>query len=196
MRKHIQAQLGSVVVEFALVLLIFLMLAFGVIELARVMYLFNTLEEVTRRAANLASNTDFTNEAAKTALRQAAIFRSSAGPLILGAPITDGHVRIDYLSLPRAGNGTGSMTLTEIPTANMPSCVANNRITCMTDPNSLNCVRFVRVRICDPLDTSTCASVPYQSIISMIGIQGNLPKATRIVAAESLGFTPGMATCF
>ena len=45
-------QRGVAAVEFALVVIIFLTLLFGIIELARSMYVFNTLKEVTRRAAN------------------------------------------------------------------------------------------------------------------------------------------------
>lgn len=195
MQIPIQQQRGAFIVEFAMVLLIFLILAFGVIELARVMYLFNTLEEVTRRAASAATNTDFSDASAMNAVRQAAVFRNSPGLLTLGAPITDAHVRIDYMSLIRAGTGSGKLTLSEIPTTNLPSCVATNKIVCMNNPNDPNCIRFVRVRICDPSDTDTCSSVQYQTIASIVGMQLNFLKATRIVAAESLGFTPGMTPC-
>lgn len=195
MRSHVQPQHGAFIVEFAMVLLIFLILAFGVIELARIMYVFNTLEEVTRRAASAATNTDFSDASAMSAVRQGAVFRNSPGLLTLGAPITDAHVRIDYMSLIRAGTGSGNMTLSEIPTANLPSCVATNKIVCMNNPNDPHCIRFVRVRICDPIDTNACSSVQYQTIASIVGMQLNLLKATRIVAAESLGFKPGMTPC-
>ncbi len=143
-RPHLRQQAGAVVVEFAMVLLVFLVLAFGVMELARIMYMFNTLQEVTRHAATLAANTDFTDNAAKSVARQAAIFRNSPGPLALGAPITDAHVRIDYLSLIRNG---ANLTMTEIPTSSLPNCSANNRIGCIKDRNDPACIRFVRVRV-------------------------------------------------
>lgn len=191
-RQHIRQQAGTVIVEFAMVFLVFLVLAFGVMELARIMYMFNTLQEVTRHAATLASNTDFTDEAAKSVVRQAAIFRNSPGPLALGAPITDAHVRIDYMSLIRNG---GSLTMTEIPTTSLPACSANNRITCTKDRNDPACIRFVRVRICDPGDTNACASVQYQALTSIMSLPVNLPRAEKIVPAESLGFVPGTAPC-
>jgi hypothetical protein len=191
-RQHLRQQAGAVVVEFAMVFLVFLVLAFGVMELARIMYMFNTLQEVTRHAATLATNTDFTDEAAKSLVRQAAIFRNSPGPLALGAPITDAHVRIDYMSLIRSG---GSMTMTEIPTTSLPACSTNNRITCTKDRNDPVCIRFVRVRICDPGDTDVCASVQYQALTSIISLPVDLPRAEKIVPAESLGFVPGMAPC-
>ncbi|PHV05307.1 pilus assembly protein TadE [Janthinobacterium sp. BJB412] len=194
MRNNFRRQTGagSVVVEFAIVLLVFLMLAFGVMELARVMYLFNTLQEVTRHAAMLAANTDFKNEVAKSSVRQAAIFRSSPGSLILGAPITDAYVRIDYMSLVQSDS---SLTMTEIPTTSLPACSANNRITCTKDRNDPVCIRFVRVRICDPGDTDTCAKVQYQALSSIVNLPVMLPKAEKIVPAESLGLVPGMAPC-
>lgn len=191
-RKNIDIETGAVIVEFAMVLLVFLMLAFGVMELARLMYMFNTLQEVTRHAATLASKTDFTNEAAKSAVRQAAIFRTSPGPLMLGAPITDAHIRIDYLSLVQSG---GNLTMTPIPTSNLPACSANNRVTCTKDRNDPVCIRFVRVRICDPGILDACARVPYQTLASIISLPVNLPIAQKIVPAESLGFGPGMAPC-
>lgn len=192
MRKILLPQAGAVVIEFALALPIFLMLIFSVIELARISYLFNTLQEVTRRAATLAANTDFTDAAANNAVRQAAVFRIDSGTLALGAPVTDAHVRIDYLSLDQGG---GSATLPEIPPASLSSCPASNRIVCMKDGNASNCIRFVRARICDPGNTAECARVPYQAIVSFISLPLQLPMATRIVTAESLGFVPGMPPC-
>src|SRR4051812_15383650 len=46
---------GVYAVEFSLVALIFFVFVFGTIELSRAMYLFNTLQEVTRRAAAAAA---------------------------------------------------------------------------------------------------------------------------------------------
>lgn len=42
---------GVFAVELAIVVLVFFTIIFGVVELARLMYVFNTLQEVTRRAA-------------------------------------------------------------------------------------------------------------------------------------------------
>ncbi|RFP28711.1 hypothetical protein D0T21_20490 [Duganella sp. BJB476] len=61
-------QRGAVVAEFALVLvlmlLLMLMLMFGVIELARLMYMFNSIQMAARRAAHAAVNADFSDQAA------------------------------------------------------------------------------------------------------------------------------------
>lgn len=186
-----QAQSGAFVVEFALVLIIFFMFVFGVIEMARAMYLFNTLPEVTRRAARLAAGADFSSAAARDAARQGAIFRTGPGTLILGTPITDEHIRIDYLSLAR--NSAGELALAEIPAASLPSCPAQNRHNCLGDPHGGSCIRFVRARVCDPADAAACKPVPYSSIMPLITLPLSLPTAPTIANAEALGFTPGAA---
>lgn len=186
-----QLQAGVYAVEFAMVLTLFLTLVFGVIELARAMYVFNTLQEVTRRAAATAANTDFTDQPAVNRVRQGAVFRSSPGLLVLGDPVSDEHVRIDYLALARAADG--SMTLSAIPNGSLPAGPALNRVICMSDPYNANCIRFVRIRICDPGDSDVCAPATYNTIVPFVSLPLRLPMATTIVPAESLGFTPGMS---
>src|SRR5471032_2109831 len=88
---------GATVVEFAIVLIAFLSLVFGVFEVLRAIYLYNILQDVTRRAATLAANANFQDGAAMNAVRQSAIYRDTPGGLLFGAPVTDAHVRIDYL---------------------------------------------------------------------------------------------------
>lgn len=192
-RCKVTWQSGFTVVEFAMVLVLFLTFLFGVIELARAMYVFNTLQEVTRRAANAAAHVNFRDESAKTEVRQNALFRNTGGQLILGDPVTDQHIRIDYLALVRAAGG--SMTLTPIPIGSMPSCPARNRITCMANPNDASCIRFVRVRVCDPDDTNECTPVRYNAMVSLISLPLNLPKSTTIIAADSLGHELGTTPC-
>ena len=50
------SQAGTTAVEFAITSIFFFLLVFGILELARIMYVFNTLQEVTRRAAAAAVN--------------------------------------------------------------------------------------------------------------------------------------------
>ncbi|MEO5932399.1 MAG: TadE family protein [Duganella sp.] len=182
---------GSVTAEFAIVIVFFVMMVCGVIEFARILYMFNAMQMVTQRAATLAANADFSDAAAMSAVRQQAVFRSSPGGLVLGAPVTDAHVRIRYLSL---GGASGS-NLIEIPTAGLPACAANNRVTCMQDAHGASCIRMVRVQICDPADTSQCLGVKYQALFSLVGLSFDLPKATAIVPAESLGVSSGEPPC-
>lgn len=182
---------GSVTAEFAIVMILFMLIVCGVIELARVVYMLNTLQMVTRRAATLAANVDYTDAAAMNAVRERAVFRSSPGDLVLGAPVTDAHVRIRYLSLGSAGGED----IAEIPTVGLPACPANNRITCMADPYGASCIRMVQAEICDPTDTSECKGVRYQALFSSVGLSFALPKSTSIAAAETLGAPPGQAPC-
>ncbi len=186
-----RAQAGSTALEFGIVLILFLSIAFGALELARAMYLYHTLQMATQRAAALAAKTDFSDAAAMSAVRQQALFRSSPGPLILGSPVTDAHIRIDYLSLSNAG----AVTMSAIPAATLPACPANNRITCTRDPYDASCIRLVRARICEPAQADACNNVPYQSLFSFVSLPLSLPKATAIVPAETLGATAGALPC-
>ncbi|MDT1883665.1 pilus assembly protein, partial [Acinetobacter baumannii] len=57
-------QQGVAAMEFSLVAIVFFLMFFGMLELTRAMYIVNTLQEVTRRAAALAANSDFSDAAA------------------------------------------------------------------------------------------------------------------------------------
>ncbi|USX17253.1 pilus assembly protein [Oxalobacteraceae bacterium OTU3CAMAD1] len=186
-----RAAAGTVTAEFALVITLFLAVVCGVVEIARLLYIFNTLQVVTHRAAAAAANADFSDGAAMSGVRQRAIFRASAGTLTLGAPVTDAHIRIDYLALSDAGGGA----MNEIPTGSLPSCPANNRVTCMRNPYDSSCIKMVRARICDPADTGQCVRVAYQPMFSFIAIPLSLPTAPAVMTAETLGAPPGQAPC-
>lgn len=190
-RTGARASAGAVTAEFAIVVSMFLMLVCGVIELARIIYMLNTLPVVTQRAVTAAANADFSDPATMSGVRQQAIFRASAGTLAIGAPVTDEYVRIDYLSLADAG-GTA---MAEIPAASLPSCPANNRITCMEDPYGASCIRLVRARICDPAVSGQCNRVGYQPLFSFVGMAFELPTATAVASVETLGAPPGAAPC-
>jgi hypothetical protein len=183
-------QAGAAAVEFALVVLIFLTLVFGIIEMARLVYVINTLYVVTQRAAQDAAKTDVQNEHRKDEIRQNAIFRTSAGMLAVADPVTEAHVRIDYMSLKL--NGDSSFTPEPVSFVDLPANPANNRVTCLSNPHDARCVRLVRVRICDPADTGQCKPVRYRPIAHLIDLPLDLPFATTIVMAETLGYTEGM----
>jgi Flp pilus assembly protein TadG len=179
-------------VEFALSVVIFFGVLFFVIELARALYLSNTLQEATRRAAHAAVVSDFSDAAVMAGVRQDAVLRDAPGTLMLGAPVTDAHIRIDYLSLARAANG--GMTLTPITASDLPACPTRARLNCAANPNGANCIRFVRVRVCAP-GTGDCGPVPYQPILPLTSLGYALPVSTTIARAESLGFAPGSPLC-
>jgi hypothetical protein len=183
---------GLAAVEFALIAVVFFTLVFGVIELARVIFVFNTLQEVTRRAASGAASTNFRDTGAVDRVRQRSVFRSSSGPLLLADPVTDQDIRIDYMALVASG---GALTMTPIATASLPTCAAENRKMCLADPNSASCIRFVRVQVCDHRNASACDPIKYKPFVSLINLPINIPTSTAIVPAETLGFVPGTVTC-
>jgi hypothetical protein len=174
-------QRGVAAVEFALVAIIFFVLVFGIIELARALYICNTLQEVTRTAAALAATRDFSNGEVMQEVRERAVFRNSTGELLFAEPISDRHVLIDYLSIPAGGMPTKI-------TGALPASPQENREICMADPNAARCIRLVRVRICLP--ESDCDPVPYQTLVSLVPMPFPLPVSTTIVTAETLGLPP------
>lgn len=193
-RPHLRAilakrQNGGAAVEFALVVMIFLMLVFGILELARAMYICNTLQEVTRRAAAMAANTDFSDGASLQRVREYGVLRNSPGFLAFAEPVSDANVRIDYMAIT---GGTAGLTMEHIPTGSMPSNPAENRLICMTNPNDSRCIRLVRVRICLPGTGDACDPVPYRTIVSLVPLPFPLPKSITIVNAETLGMPPGL----
>lgn len=182
-------QTGVVAVELALVLGLYLTMIFGIIEIARIMYIYNTVQEVTRRAANAAATHDFSDATWANSIRYDAVFRSSPGELVIGNPVTDQNVRIEYLNLIRQSNGTLSMN--PIALGSFPSSPAKNREICMADPNAPNCIRFVRASVCDTANADQCDRLNYQSFTQFVNLPVKLPTAQTIVPAQSLGFALG-----
>lgn len=185
-------QSGATVAEFALSVVCLITLMFFMMEVARALYVWNTLQDATRRAAAAAAVSDFSNAATMAAIRQAAVLRTSAGTLPLGMPVTDAHIRIDYLSLTR--NADKSLSMTAIPATGLPACPARAHLNCIADPNGASCIRLVRARLCAP-GTDACDEVQYQPLFPLTGIAHALPQATTIVKAESLGYQAGGALC-
>lgn len=181
---------GSVTVEFALVAIIFFTIVFGTLELARVEFLLNTLQEVTRRAAATAANVDYRDADALAKVKAHAVFRNSSGALVLGTPVTSEHVRIDYLSVSKGTWALNHMT-------SLPGCPAGNRSNCMTDPNADNCIRFVRARVCASMDgDGSCNRLPYEMVFPFLHLSNiRLPPAETIVPVGSLGAQLGAMPC-
>jgi Flp pilus assembly protein TadG len=185
--RTLTKQRGVAAIEFALVAPVFFLIFFGIVEVARAMYICNTLQEVTRRAAALAVKTDFSVATAMNQVREKAIFRDTPGGLFFAEPITDQHVKIDYLYIPSTVNAGQSMG------GVLPASPLANRVNCSTNPNASNCIRLVRVRICMPGGGSdSCDPVTYQSLVSFVPLPFPLPIATTIAPVETLGLPPGM----
>jgi len=90
-------QLGTTTVEFAVVGLIFFIVLFGVFEVARAFYVFNALDESTRRGARMAAVCQIDDPA----IAEVAVFNESGGgpasPLIPG--LTSANIEVNYLDV-------------------------------------------------------------------------------------------------
>lgn len=171
---------GALTVEYALVMPVFLLFVFVLLEAARALCVLNTLQEVTRRAARGAAMTDFSCAAALRAVRLDAIFRDSDGVLLLSGGVTQDHVVIDYLWQDDTG------ALQALAAGALPASPAQNRANCMVNPASSSCIQFVRARICSP---DGCEPVPYLPMLSWLPLPAmTVPTAATVVRAESLGY--------
>lgn len=184
------AQRGVAAVEFALVVIPFFLLMFGAMEFGRLLYLFNTVQEVTRNAARQAVVTDFTNTSAIASIKRSAVFRTDDGPLPAAFEITNARVNIRYLNF--AGNVPNPMPLS--PGDNISACLNAGRVN--------ECIRFVEVCVsrgstCDATDPAQ--SIPFVPMISLFSQSGpnstdltglKIPLSTVRMPAESLGFSP------
>ncbi|QOY96237.1 pilus assembly protein [Massilia sp. UMI-21] len=194
--RHIKRkgkQKGVAAVEFGLVVVAFLIVVLGILELARAMYMMNTLPEVTRSAARAAANISFKDSAALDLARKRAVFNEVSGALPFGSPITYRNIRFEYLKL-RANYYEMEL----IPSSAMPSCPARNRLNCMNDPHSAGdtCIRAVQARICqEGQSEGVCTPVEYQSLFSIIDLPLSLPTSLTIVTAETLGYRSGDPPC-
>src|SRR5437870_7947559 len=80
-------QRGAATVEFALIAVVFFMILLGIMEFGRIMYVWNTAQEVTRRAAREAVVRDF-SAAEIAAIQRDSIFKSgTSGTVSLPAGV-------------------------------------------------------------------------------------------------------------
>lgn len=192
MRLSHRKQQGVAAVEFSIVAIVFFMLFFGIVELARAMYIINTLQEVTRRAAAFATNADFSNDIDMQRVRERAIFRDSPGFLLFAEPVSDRNVVIDYMWIRKDGT---TMTMMPIPSGSLPASPAANFANCLGDAYSQGCIRLVRVRVCETASAEDCEPVEYQNLVPLIPFSFGLPTAKTIVTAETLGMPAGVPSC-
>lgn len=179
---------GVITVELALVLGVFLLFVLGTVEFARMAFVLNTAQDVTRRAARAAAMTDYSDGAAMAALRYQALFRDKDAALPLLSELTPDRLRIEYLSL----SADGALA----PVTAAPACPAQNVVNCTIDPNGASCIRFVRVRICATAD-GACTPLSYTTLTRILPavVSLNVPTSTSIAKAETLGYQPGASSC-
>ena len=174
--------MGIAAVEFSLVAIVFFTLFFGIVEFARAMYMFNTLQEVTRRAAALATKADFSNIDAMQNVREQAVFRNDKGILAFGSPISDDNINIDYMRIAKDGT---TLTAERIPDDQVPASPADNLANCARNPYGGNCIRLVRARVCQETSGETCTTVQYETLVALVPMPLGLPRAPTIMTAET-----------
>ena len=182
-------QRGAATVEFALLAIVFFMALLGIMEFGRIMYIWNTTQEVTRHAAREAVVRDF-SAAETAAIKRESIFQggtSGAVSLPAGVEITNATVRLVYLTVD-AGNNRVAIT-----TGNMPADPADNISACGDAGRVFtSCIRFVQA--CIAVD-DTCANfIQYQPMVLLLANLGidlviDIPASSVVMPAESLGFT-------
>ncbi|MES3022677.1 MAG: TadE/TadG family type IV pilus assembly protein [Pseudomonadota bacterium] len=167
---------GVAAVEFAMLALFFFAFVGGIVETARLIYVINTMGEVARHGARMAATAEYCSPTAMSALRSAAVF---GGRIPATDNITDANVVLAYL---QADAST--------PVAARPPTPALNLSVCTANPASPNCIRYVRVRLCE--SGSDCNRIEYKfwlPVSALLPPGGlRLPDFSTVVPAESLGY--------
>lgn len=177
---NLKRQSGVMAVEFGLIAIVFFTLLLGIIEFGRFMYLWNTVQEVTRNAARAAVVSDF-SAASQAQIQRNAIFRAGTSGTVwlpAGSELTNLNVNIQYLN----------QSLT--PASPMPSSPVDNMAACMDVTRSNSCIRFVEVNVCQQ-EKKTCDPVQYVPMVGLFTIFAiDLPGSNVRMPAESLGLRP------
>lgn len=160
-------QRGVAAVEFAIVAMLLFTLLFGIIEFGRLFYVFNSVQEVTRRAAREAV-VRWTDE--QVYVKELALFGSTTS-LPAGAEITPGRISIDYL------NAINPAVV--ISPSDYPSSAADNISACLAGAS--NCIAFVQVSITGATYAPMVSLFPYFNI--------PIPASTVTMPAESMGYS-------
>lgn len=171
---------GVAAVEFAIIALILFILLFGILEFGRLFYVFNSVQEVTRRAAR---------ESVVRWIDQQGVIKNLAlfggGSLPAGAEITPARINIEYLDV----DGVLLETL--------PTSAGDNIAKCLSEPPT-GCIAYVRVSI---------VNAKYSPMVSffkgvrltafpfseedpfIIDLSVPIPASTVTMPAESMGYS-------
>lgn len=156
-------QHGTAAVEFALVSLLFFTILLGILEFGRMLYIYNTMQEVTRRGARAAVVLWIDQTAA---IKSIALFGGTSIPA--GAEVGAANINITYLR-------KDGLEVTAFPTD-----PGDNLSACADSTRTASCIYSVRVSI-DGVSYS-----PMVTLFSFLGIP--LPPSVVTMHAESLGF--------
>ena len=189
MNKHGQtrvrkAERGAAAVEFALIAIVFFTVLLGIIEFGRFMYLWNTVQEVTRIAARAGVVSDFSDADGIEGIQRMAIFSPGStgeAKLPAGSEVSYEYVNIRYLNADRD------------QVSDMPDDPADNIAACLdADRVEDECIRYVEASICiQGNGNNGCTPVAYEPMIGLFTFLNiNIPPSTVVMPAESLGYQP------
>ena len=138
------SQLGTTSVEFSIVGLLLFIILFAAFEIARTMYVFNALNEATRRGARMAAVCPINDPA----IREVAIFNTSGG-------------------------GTSSRIIADLNAANLELSYLNRLGAPIADPTlDFGDIWYVRVAVVDfdvdvriPLLSTTLSAPSFQTTV-------------------------------
>lgn len=169
-RPSLTRQTGAAIVEFAIIGGLLLAFIYGIFEFGRMMFVYNSMQEISRRGAREATVRWVSDT---TIIKNLALFGSTTLP---GGPeITDANIFIRYL------RSNGVDTVSAVPLDAGDNLAACNDVTRTTE-----CIVYVEVSV---------KNVEYRPLIFKAGAVTTsrplnaMPEATTVVYAESLGFT-------
>ncbi|WP_028104177.1 TadE/TadG family type IV pilus assembly protein [Pseudoduganella violaceinigra] len=169
-RPSLRRQTGAAIVEFAIIGGLLLAFIYAIFEFGRMMFVYNTMQEISRRGAREAT-VRWVSDAA--AIKSVALFGATTLP---GGPeITSSNISIRYLR----ANGVDEVTT-------VPLDAGDNLSACNDITRTTECIMYVEVSV---------KNVQFSPLIFKAGAvttsrpTNAMPQATTIVYAESLGFT-------
>jgi Flp pilus assembly protein TadG len=165
-----QKQRGVAAVEFALVAMLFFTILLAIIEIGRMLFIFNTMQEMTRNGAR-AAVVRWVDPASQTEIKSIALFYGASMPA--NPDLTTANISITYLQK------DGLTEVTTLP-AN-PANPGDNLSACGDSTRIANCIYYVRVSI------SGATFTPMLGLFDFLTMP--LPTSEVTMHAESLGFT-------
>lgn len=169
-RPILKRQTGAAIVEFAIIGALLLAFIYAIFEFGRMMFVYNTMQEISRRGAREATVRWVSDSAT---IKTFALFGATTLP---GGPeITNSNIFIRYLR----ANGVDEVTT-------VPLDAGDNMSACADILRSSECIMYVEVSV---------KNVEFKPLIFKAGAVTTsrpvnaMPQATTVVYAESLGFT-------
>ncbi|WP_426162593.1 TadE/TadG family type IV pilus assembly protein [Pseudoduganella sp. R-34] len=171
-RPSLKRQSGAAIVEFAIIGGLLLAFIYAIFEFGRMMFVYNTMQEISRRGAREAA-VRWMSDADQTDIRKYAVFGATRLPGSM--EITDENVKIRYLQ----ANGVD-------PVINPPADAGDNMAACNDVLRTASCVMYVEVKVKDVVFTPLIFK---PGSVTVSKPANTMPEATTVVYAESLGFT-------